>query len=99
MWIRTKNKYILANANSFRIRKDSIDDLVYYSIHGHYDRYEQELGVYSTKAKAIAVLDEIQGKIEWPYPSRVTPAFGTNCYHLSEKAQFYEMPADDEVEV
>lgn len=30
MWIRTQNKYILANANSFRICKDSIDDGVYY---------------------------------------------------------------------
>lgn len=33
MWIRTQNKYILANANSFRIRKDSIDDWVYYASH------------------------------------------------------------------
>ena len=32
MWIRTQNKYILANANSFRIRKDSIDTWVYYAI-------------------------------------------------------------------
>lgn len=99
MWIRSQNNYILANVYSLRICKSDIDGCVYYSIHGHYDRYEQELGVYSTKAKAIAVLDEIQGKIECPYPSRVTPAFGTNCYHLSEKVQFYEMPADDEVEV
>ena len=53
MWIRTQNKYILANANSFRICKDSIDDWVYYAINGHYDRYEQELGIYSTKEKAI----------------------------------------------
>lgn len=49
MWIRTQNKYILANANSFRICKDCIDDCVYYAINGHYDRYEQELGIYSTK--------------------------------------------------
>lgn len=53
MWIRTQNKYILANANSFRIRKDCIDDWVYYAINGHYDRYEQELGIYSTKEKAL----------------------------------------------
>lgn len=55
------------------------------------------LGTYSTKEKALKVLDEIQGKIECPYPSKVTPAFGTNCYHLSEKGQFYEMPADEDV--
>lgn len=97
MWIRSQNNYILANVYSLRICKSDIDGCVYYSIHGHYDRYEQELGVYSTKAKAIAVLDEIQGIMECPYPSRVTPAFGTNCYHLSEKGKFYEMPADEEV--
>lgn len=56
------------------------------------------IGEYSTEEKALKVLDEIQGKIECPYPSKVTPAFGTNCYHLSEKDQFYEMPADKDVE-
>lgn len=55
------------------------------------------IGEYSTEEKALKVLDEIQGKIECPYPSKVTPAFGTNCYHLSEKGQFYEMPADEDV--
>lgn len=55
------------------------------------------LGTYTTKGKALKVLDEIQGKIECPYPSKVTPAFGTNCYHLSEKGKFYEMPADEDV--
>lgn len=57
------------------------------------------IGEYSTEEKALKVLDEIQGKIECPYPSKVTPTFGTNCYHLSEKGQFYEMPADKDVEV
>lgn len=55
------------------------------------------IGEYSTEEKALKVLDEIQGKIECPYPSKVTPAFGTNCYCLSEKGQFYEMPADEDV--
>lgn len=65
MWIRSQNKYILANANSFRICKDRIDDLVYYAINGHYDRYEQELGIYSTKEKALKVLDEIVRSFEY----------------------------------
>ena len=99
MWIRSQNKYILANANSFRIRKDSIDDWVYYAINGHYDRYEQELGIYSTKEKALKVLDEIQGRIECPYPSKITPSFGTNSYHLIEKSKLYQMPQDEDVEV
>lgn len=60
MWIRSQNKYILANVNSLRICKGGIDGCVYYSINGHYDRYEQELGEYSTKEKAKKVLDRIE---------------------------------------
>lgn len=67
MWIRSQSKYILANVNSFRICKGDIDGCIYYSINGHYDRYEQELGEYSTKEKALRVLDEIQNR-EINYP-------------------------------
>lgn len=69
MWIRSQNNYILANVYSLRICKDDIDGCVYYSIHGHYDRYEQELGVYSTKEKALKVLDDIEHSLEYPYNS------------------------------
>ena len=91
MWIRSQNKMQLEDVNRFVI--EQFETGIYIVGNGC------TLGIYSTKAKAIAILDEIQGKMEWPYPSKVTPAFGTNCYHLSEKVQFYEMPADDEVEV
>lgn len=64
MWIRSQNNYILANVNSFRICKCDIDGCIYYSIHGHYDRYEQELGEYSTKEKDLEVLDYIQSEIQ-----------------------------------
>lgn len=82
MWIRSQKKYILANANSFRIRKDSIDDWVYYAINGHYDRYEQELGIYSTKEKALKVLDQIQYNME-PFEHEPTMVF--------------QMPQDEDV--
>lgn len=84
MWIRSQNKYILANANSFRICKDSIDDWVYYAINGHYDRYEQELGIYSTKEKALKVLDQIQDNME-------------SFEH--EPTMVFQMPQDEDVEV
>lgn len=84
MWIRSQNKYILANANSFRICKDCIDDWVYYAINGHYDRYEQELGIYSTKEKALKVLDQIQYNME-PFEHEPTMVF--------------QMPQDEEVEI
>lgn len=67
MWIRSQDKYILANVNSLRICKCDIDGCTYYSIHGNYDRYEQELGVYSSKSKALKVLDDIQEFNECTY--------------------------------
>jgi hypothetical protein len=81
MWIRTQNNYILANVNSFRICKGDIDGCIYYSIHGHYDRYEQELGEYSTKEKALEVLDYIQSEIQ------------SNVY---DEQTVFEMPKDEE---
>ena len=85
MWIRTQNNYILANVNSLRIRKCDIDGCTYYSIHGHYDRYEQELGIYSSKEKALKVLDEIQELIH---------------FNAKDNGFTYQMPTDDdEVEV
>lgn len=98
MWIRSQNNYILANVYSLRICKDDIDGCVYYSIHGHYDRYEQELGVYSTKAKAIAVLDEIQNAVENTNYYNIDN-FCLGTYALKRGPQVYQMPQDDEVEV
>ena len=96
MWIRTQNKYILANANSFRICKDCIDDWVYYAINGHYDRYEQELGIYSTKEKALKVLDEIQDAIEDTDYYRIDN-IGHGTYALGKGVQVYQMPQDEDV--
>lgn len=86
MWIRSQDRKILTEIHDLDI--DDINQIWEGS---------SLLGKYSTEEKALKVLDEIQGKIECPYPSRVTPAFGTNCYHLSEKGKFYEMPADEDV--
>lgn len=87
MWVRSQDRKILTEIHDLDI--DDINQI--------WDG-SSLLGKYSTEEKALKVLDEIQGKIECPYPSRVTPAFGTNCYHLSEKGKFYEMPADEDVE-
>lgn len=84
MWIRSQNNHILANVYSLRICKCDIDGCVYYSIHGHYDRYEQELGEYSTKEKAMEVLNDIYFRIK---------------YADIDEVLVYEMPKDEEVEV
>ena len=91
MWIRSQNRTQLQDVNRFVIEQFEIG--IYIVGNGC------TLGIYSTKEKAFAVLDEIQERIECPYPSKITPAFGTNCYHLIEKSKFYQMPQDDEVEV
>lgn len=84
MWIRSQNNHILANVYSLRICKCDIDGCVYYSIHGHYDRYEQELGEYSTKEKAMEVLNDIYFRIK---------------YADIDEVLVYEMPKDEDVEV
>lgn len=88
MWIISQNNYILANVNLLRICKCDIDGCTYYSIHGHYDRYEQELGIYSSKEKALKVLDEIQELIY----------FNTKYFNAKDNGFTYQMPTDDEVE-
>ncbi len=88
MWIRSQDRKILTEIHDVEI---DIGCKVWGS--------GTLIGKYSTEEKALAVLDEIQGKIECSYQSRVTPAFGTNCYCLSEKGKFYQMPQDDEIEI
>ena len=97
MWIRKQRKKSLANISEVIINNTK-DNSKYY-IYGYSERQLDILGVYSTQEKAFAVLDEIQEKIEYPYPSKIMPAFGTNCYHLIEKSNFYQMPQDEDVEV
>lgn len=88
MWIRSQCLAILVKAKQICIN-DGTDMWA--------DGYL--IGEYSTEEKALKVLDEIQGKIECPYPSKIMPAFGTNCYHLIEKSKLYQMPQDEDVEI
>jgi len=88
MWIRSQDKKILTEIHDLDI--DGADQIWCGC---------SLLGKYSNEKKALKVLDEIQGRIECPYPSKITPAFGTNCYHLIEKNKFYKMPQDEDVEI
>lgn len=96
MWIRSQNKRIISNVDEVLVT--FVDENKCF-ISGFWGTGSDTLGVYSTKEKAFAVLDEIQEKIEYPYPSKTMPVFGTNGYHLIEKSNFYQMPQDDEVEI
>lgn len=97
MWIRSQNHYILANVNSLRICKCDIDGCTYYSIHGNYDRYEQELGIYSSKEKALKVLDEIQTCIMTEHRYHTDNENCTRRFFTKEWKEIYQMPQDDEV--
>jgi hypothetical protein len=99
MWIRSQNNHILANVYLLRICKCDIDGCVYYSIHGHYDRYEQELGIYSTKEKALKVLDEIQTSIMTEHQSYIEDVNCIGKYFTKEWKEIYQMPQDEEVEL
>lgn len=56
------------------------------------------LGIYSTKEKALKVLDEIQDAIEDTDYYRIDN-IGHGTYALGKGVQVYQMPQDNEVEV
>lgn len=88
MWIRSQDKMTLVEIHDLDI--DGADQIWCGC---------SLLGKYSNEKKALKVLDEIQGIIECPYPSKITPSFGTNSYRLIEKSKFYQMPQDEDVEI
>lgn len=94
MFIRSQNKEILINANSFRI----IEDFNSYCI--VYDFYDGELyylGEYSTKEKAMKVMGMIQNAItgtrfEFTDIVRDCDLAGIEIHNV------FNMPKDEEVE-
>lgn len=93
MWIRSQDLFTLVKCERFSVRQCASDS---FDVIG--DMFIT-LGSYSTLDKAFAVLNEIQEKIEYPYPSKIMPSIGTNCYHFIKNNNFYKMPLDENVEV
>ena len=92
MWIRSQRKNALVNINFLRV----INDGNYCLICGATtDGYDCELGVYSSKEKALRVLDEIQDYIE-DVQNCTIDDMGRGFFVLNKRAQIYEMPADEE---
>ena len=95
MWIRNQRKNALVNINFLRV----INDGNYCLICGATtDGYDCELGVYSTKEKALKVLDEIKDAIEDTFYYNIEN-LGCGSYALKKGCEIYEMSQDDEVEV
>ncbi len=96
MWIRSQSKKALLNVNQVVINNTK-DESEYY-IHGYSERGIDILGVYSTKEKALKVLDEIQDAIEDTDYYRIDN-IGHGTYALGKGVQVYQMPQDEDVEV
>lgn len=96
MWIRNQSKKSLTNISEVII-SNTKDNSKYY-IYGYSERQLDILGVYSTKEKALKVLDEIQDAIEDTDYYRIDN-IGHGTYALGKGVQVYQMPQDDEVEV
>ena len=61
MWIRSKNREVLANVKAIVI--DVNTEHHYFAIKGFSDDMYYLLGVYKTKEKTMSVLDELQCRI------------------------------------
>ena len=57
------------------------------------------LGIYSTKEKALKVLDEIQHSIMTEHQYHTDEANCTMRFFTKEYKEIYQMPQDEEVEV
>nr|DAY75821.1 MAG TPA: hypothetical protein [Caudoviricetes sp.] len=90
MWIRSQNRMQLQDVNRFVI--EQFETGIYIVGNGC------TLGIYSTKEKALKVLDEIQDAIEDTDYYRIDN-IGHGTYALGKGVQVYQMPQDDEVEV
>ncbi len=95
MWIRSQNKRILSSVDEVIVT--FVDENKCF-ISGFWGTGSDTLGAYSTKEKALKVLDEIQNAIE-NTNYYIIDNFCLNSYALKRGAQVYEMPQDDEVEV
>jgi len=90
MWIRSQNRMQLLDLNRFVIEQFEFG--IYIVGNGC------TLGIYSTKEKALKVLDEIQDAIEDTGFYRIDN-IGHGTYAFSKGVLVYQMPQDEDVEV
>lgn len=102
MWIRSQDDRLLIDAN--KIYVSGTDDPKYqigdfkYTIYDIGESCNYFLGYYSSKEKALKVLDEIQRAVESAKVYSTNRAL--NGHSMSnEYVMVYQMPADEDVEV
>ncbi len=91
MWIRSQNRMQLQDVNRFVIEQFEIG--IYIVGDGC------TLGVYSTKEKALKVLDEIQHSIMTEHQYHTDEANCTMRFFTKEYKEIYQMPQNEDVEV
>ena len=91
MWIRGQNKLTLQNVNRLVIEQFEIG--IYIVGNGC------TLGIYSTKEKALKVLDEIQTCIMTEHQFYTEDVNCIGKYFTKEYKEIYQMPQDEDVEV
>ena len=99
MWLRSQNKEMLINANNIRIISDSHS---YDIICDFYDGEYYYLGEYSTKEKALKVMNMIQRQIVSRSESYeiVRPVLKSDTFepYWKKREVVFQMPKDQEVE-
>lgn len=99
MLIRSQNKEMLINANNIRIISDSRS---YDIICDFYDGDYYYLGEYSTKEKAMKVMDMIQKRIAFCSESYeiVRPVLESDPFepYWKKREVVFQIPKDEEVE-
>lgn len=90
MWIRSQNRMQLQNVKRFVIEQFKIG--IYIVGDGC------TLGIYSTKEKALKVLDEIQHSIMTEHQYHTDEANCTMRFFTKEYKEIYQMPKDKDVE-
>ena len=96
MWIKSQNKKILVDTNKIYIECDSIYNHKTYFIKG-----DCILGEYSTKEKAIKVMDMIQSQLIFCTEkyTKVSPVLVDDQWEpfWKKHESVFQMPQDDEV--
>lgn len=96
MWIRSQDKLLLTNVDTSNgIMINEYPDECLISL--EYANTSFKLGEYSSKEKALKVLDEIQTHLK--FERRFISNTGGGDYWLDKGATVYQMPQDEEVEL
>jgi hypothetical protein len=97
MWIRNQDRTALLDCDNFEVESYSDAPHEVVTLHSR-TNITVGLGVYSSKEKALKVLDEIQSVIE-DKQFRTIDNVGCGDYVLHNGVQIYEMPQNDDVEI